>query len=171
MANEMIALKPRSSLLAAVLSFIVPGLGQLYNGERAKGLTALCITLGTWVGLALATVGPHALHSPLTAGFLGFAYLALWIPSVVDAHRRAAGQSSQLLSGERGWYVIVMLLTVGPTALPLLWQSPRFSRTAKIIWTIGVILIVLLFLVTIFFAGETLQHSFEAYPDLLHGLR
>jgi hypothetical protein len=41
-----------------------------------------------------------------------------------------------------------MLLLVGPLALPLLWQSPHFSRAAQTRWTIVVVGAALLFLVT-----------------------
>ncbi len=35
------------------------------------------------------------------------------------------------------WFVLFMLFFVlGPFGLPLLWKSPRFSRGAKIAWTI-----------------------------------
>ncbi len=37
------------------------------------------------------------------------------------------------------WFVLFMLFFVlGPFGLPLLWKSPRFSRNAKIAWTITV---------------------------------
>ena len=52
-------------------------------------------------------------------------------------------------------YVILMLLTVGPFALPLLWQSVKFSKTAKILWTVTVILIAFLAIATL-----TLSASF-----------
>ena len=36
-------------------------------------------------------------------------------------------RSSLALAGDRAWYTVLMLLTVGPMALPLLWHSRRFS--------------------------------------------
>ena len=36
--------------LPAVLSFIVPGVGQLYNGTFIRGLFWLIITPGFWIG-------------------------------------------------------------------------------------------------------------------------
>jgi hypothetical protein len=36
--------------VAAVLSFIVPGFGQIYNGDILRGLFWLIITPGFWVG-------------------------------------------------------------------------------------------------------------------------
>ena len=36
--------------LAAVLSFLIPGLGQFYNGKFLRGLFWLLITPGIWIG-------------------------------------------------------------------------------------------------------------------------
>ncbi len=36
--------------IAALLSFLVPGVGQIYNGEIWRGLFWLIITPGLWVG-------------------------------------------------------------------------------------------------------------------------
>lgn len=36
--------------MAAVLSFILPGLGQLYNGTFWRGVFWLIITPGFWIG-------------------------------------------------------------------------------------------------------------------------
>ena len=35
---------------AAVLSFLIPGLGQFYNGKFMRGLFWLIITPGLWIG-------------------------------------------------------------------------------------------------------------------------
>lgn len=35
---------------AAVLSFIIPGLGQLYNGTWVRAIVWLVITPGLWLG-------------------------------------------------------------------------------------------------------------------------
>lgn len=50
--------------LAAVLSFILPGLGQFYNGQWGWGIFWLIITPGFWVG---------------TGGLLG------WICNIISA--------------------------------------------------------------------------------------
>jgi TM2 domain-containing membrane protein YozV len=50
--------------LAAVLSFLVPGIGQIYNGDILRGIFWLIITPGFWVG---------------TGGLLG------WVCHVVSA--------------------------------------------------------------------------------------
>ena len=57
---------------AAVLSFLVPGLGQIYNGKLLRGCFWLIFTPGMWIG---------------TGGLLG------WVCHVVSAytaHRYAA---------------------------------------------------------------------------------
>ena len=38
--------------MAAVLSFIVPGVGQIYNGAFWRGIFWLIITPGFWIGTA-----------------------------------------------------------------------------------------------------------------------
>lgn len=35
---------------AAVLSFFIPGVGQIYNGEFLRGLFWLIVTPGFWLG-------------------------------------------------------------------------------------------------------------------------
>ena len=56
---------------AAVLSLIVPGVGQIYNGDFVRGIFWLIITPGFWIG---------------TGGMLG------WVCHLIaayTAHRRA----------------------------------------------------------------------------------
>jgi TM2 domain-containing membrane protein YozV len=36
--------------IAALLSFVIPGVGQIYNGEILRGLFWLIITPGLWIG-------------------------------------------------------------------------------------------------------------------------
>jgi TM2 domain-containing membrane protein YozV len=60
---------------AAVLSFVVTGLGQIYNGQIAKGLFLVFLQL---INIALMFV---------LIGYLTFALL--WIYGIVDAYRSA----------------------------------------------------------------------------------
>ena len=56
---------------AAVLSFIIPGVGQIYNGDFLRGVFWLIVTPGFWIG---------------TGGLLG------WVCHVIasfTAYRRA----------------------------------------------------------------------------------
>lgn len=141
-------MNPRSPVTAGVLSLLLPGLGQLYNGERAKGIALLCMTLGIGVSAAL-------FRSLFTLILLGLIYIAVLIPAVRDAVQVAAGRSAAF-TGNRPWYVIWMLCMVGPFALPLLWQS-RLSRPAKLAWTIAVILVAVLSIVAAGAVGPVLE--------------
>jgi len=132
---------PQSNrFIALILSAIVPGSGHIYNREVKKGWAILgaCLSLGVltyWLdGLNKVTVA--------------LALLLLWLSTMVDAYRVAQtfGQAAEFYYGKA--YVVAMLLFVGPLALPLLWQSPNFSRTARWVWTMIVVGTVLLFVAT-----------------------
>ena len=140
---------PRSSVVAALLSLLLPGLGQLYNGDRAKGIAMLCMALGIGVTVAVS-------HSVWSAILMGVLYIAVLIPASQDAYRVARG-SAPSFAGERMWYVVWMLLCVGPFALPLLWQSRRFSTCGKVLWTIAVILIALVSILAVNAIGHLLD--------------
>lgn len=69
---------------AAVLSLLVPGLGQVYNGQIIKALTVMVAQL---------------INFALTAILIGWVPLVfVWIWAVRDAHRSA----HRILAGERG---------------------------------------------------------------------
>ena len=53
--------------LAALLSLIVPGFGQIYNGKILRGLFWLIITPGFWIGTAGLFGWPFHLISAYTA--------------------------------------------------------------------------------------------------------
>ncbi|HTG17705.1 MAG TPA: hypothetical protein VK747_20825 [Blastocatellia bacterium] len=40
----------RNPGLAAVLSFFIPGVGQIYNGKILRGIFWLIVTPGVWIG-------------------------------------------------------------------------------------------------------------------------
>lgn len=65
----------KSAGLAAVLSFLIPGLGQIYNGQIFKGFIVFVIGA---INLALTTV------------FIGYiTYPIVVIYAVIDAYRAA----------------------------------------------------------------------------------
>ena len=79
----------KSPGLAAVASFFVPGLGQVYNGEIAKGLVLMVVT----IGLAITIIG-------------AVLALPLWIWLIYDAYKvaergGASGSSSGGASAPR----------------------------------------------------------------------
>lgn len=65
----------RNPGVAAVLSFFIPGLGQIYNGELTKGLVIVFVTAISWM---------------LTKIIIGaFILIPLWIWAIYDAYKTA----------------------------------------------------------------------------------
>lgn len=135
--------------LALFYSIAVPGLGQLYLGEYAKGWTLLCMSAGVAVSLIIS-------HTAIACFLIGGIYLAVMIPAASDAFQTASGRP-RTFKADTVPYVIVMLLMIGPFAIPLLWQSKKFSKTAKILWTFIVILIALLGIAILMFSASFLE--------------
>jgi hypothetical protein len=139
----------------------MPGLGQLYNREDAKAAAILCSTFGIWAGLLWTTIGPDASRSWLSAVALLLVYPFLLLPAVLDAHRRASGTPEASSSRAGRWRVVIMLLAIGPLAIPQLWQSHGFSRSAKILWTLSVALVSLIVILMMVAIGPGLEHWLE----------
>lgn len=153
-------------IVAAALSALVPGLGQLYNRRPAAGAATLVSTLGIWLALAWTTLGPPDSRSWLTAATLLVAYPFLLVPAVLDAVRdRSDVAVSRSPLGSR-WQIIVLLLAIGPLALPQLWQSDRFSRRAKLAWTLAVALIALLAILMIVVIGPLVESWLAELSEL-----
>ncbi|MDH3734157.1 MAG: DUF5683 domain-containing protein [Gemmatimonadota bacterium] len=70
----------RNAGTAAVLSFLVPGIGQIYNGTIWRGVFWLIITPGLWIG---------------SGGLLGWV-CHIW--AAVTAHRFATQNPVRYLS-------------------------------------------------------------------------
>lgn len=64
--------------IAAVLSLVIPGIGQIYNGDFLRGIFWLIITPGLWIG---------------SGGLLG------WICHIIAAFT-AYNRAQKYLSGE-----------------------------------------------------------------------
>jgi TM2 domain-containing membrane protein YozV len=140
--------------LALFYSVVVPGLGQIYLGERAKGWTFLCMGAGVVVSLIIS-------HTAVACFLMGGIYLAVMIPAALDAFQTASGRP-RTFSGDTIPYVIAMLFLVGPFAIPLLWQSQKFSPRAKIVWTIVVIGIALLSIAAMTFVASFLERLMKS---------
>jgi hypothetical protein len=166
----IVCMVSRSRYIAAGLSLVAPGAGQIYSGDRPKGVALLCITAGLWTMATLTMAGPAAARSALTMPSLVIVYLFVLIPAVLDGYRAGVGQTA-VVAGERLWYVVMMLLAVGPLALPLLWQSRRFSRATKMAWTVAVIIIALLAIYAFVTLGPTLERLLSDPDQLLLGNR
>ena len=71
----MYAQPQKNAGLAAVLSFLIPGLGQIYNGEVGKGIVIFII---------------QVINGFLMTVFIGFVtWPIVWIWSIYDAYTTA----------------------------------------------------------------------------------
>ncbi|MFH1800284.1 MAG: hypothetical protein ABH891_05515 [Candidatus Omnitrophota bacterium] len=140
--------------LALFYSLVIPGLGQIYLGERAKGWTFLCMGVGVAVSLIIS-------HTAVACFLMGGIYLAVMIPAALDAFQTASGRP-RTFSEDAIPYVIVMLLVIGPFAFPLLWQSQKFSHRSKIVWTVVVISIALLSIAVMTFTASFLERLMKS---------
>jgi hypothetical protein len=99
---------------------------------------------------------------------LGLAYLCLWFPAITDAWQVAShGHAAGVLTGRSPLYVLFMLLCLGPMALPLLWQSPAFSKTVKVVLTIAVVLIAVFVVLSMVVLGPLIEQILRSSSGLL----
>ena len=130
----------KNSFAALLLSVIVPGAGQIFNQETTKG----GVIFGSCVGLGLLTYWLSGVNKVSVA----LALFILWMSAIVDAYKTASAAGQPRDFYYRRPYVVAMLLLVGPLALPLLWKSTHFSRTARWAWTIVVVVAGFMFMAT-----------------------
>lgn len=139
----------KNPYLACLYSFLVPGLGQIYLGDYAKGLTLICMAMGILISVFIS-------HSWFVWLLMGLIYLTIVFPAAADAFQTARG-TPRVFMGDSLPYVLLMLFMVGPFAIPLLWQSPKFSKGAKIFWTVLVILMALVAIAVTTFLASSLD--------------
>ncbi|MFO0618137.1 MAG: DUF5683 domain-containing protein [Polyangiaceae bacterium] len=60
--------------LAAVLSFVLPGVGQIYNGKFLRAIFWMVVTPGLWIGSA----GYFGWLCHLVAAFTAYRYAERW---------------------------------------------------------------------------------------------
>ena len=60
----------RDPMLAGILSFLIPGVGQIYNGKILRGIFWLIVTPGLWIG----TGGLFGWVCHLIAAFTAYRY-------------------------------------------------------------------------------------------------
>ncbi len=115
--HEMTQFKQRvSAPVAGVLSLLLPGLGQIVNGEWQRGVTILvsyltALGLGLWrvhllAHLQVGFIAQYQKALYLSPGFivlLSLGLIALWLWAAVDAYRRAGGARKK----ETSIYVLI----------------------------------------------------------------
>jgi hypothetical protein len=116
---------------------ILPGLSLVYVGKFKQALPLFIIDAG--IILTVIFSGSYIMKI-LMAGI----YLVTFFPPALESYQLVK-YGRNTINTEAQWYVIVLLLTTGFTALPLLWKSGNFSKKAKIAWTVAVPVLAVLF--------------------------
>lgn len=103
--------KKRIPVIAAALSLVTPGLGQLYNGQILKGIIFYLANLVIPTILFLAG---------LQGQFLGLAAIlififCLWLFVILEAFFAAKRKKEVVLKGYNKWYIylLIILLMIG----------------------------------------------------------
>ena len=148
-----------SSVLAAGLS-IVPGLGHLYAGKMGKAAAFLLISAGLLAGAYLARGSEKGL-------LLLVPYLLVMVPAAFESYCLASGKSGGLTESKS--YIVALLLTNGLSVLPLLWQSSLFTKKSKVIWSVVVPALAVLYLGFIFVYGRTVLNLILELRDKVAG--
>lgn len=87
----------KSPIIAAITSFFIPGLGQLYNGEIVKGLAFIMV--GAILGLLAFIMVIPSLMAPALLEFvliLSIPFLLFWAYNIYDAYTTADKINSQI---------------------------------------------------------------------------
>ncbi|NND01750.1 MAG: LCP family protein [Acidimicrobiia bacterium] len=121
-AGERVA---RSPLLAALLSAIVPGAGQLYAGQRRRGIillalsAALIVAALVWVAADPIAVAKLAFEPSVLKGLLvaDVALLAFRIWATWDAYRSAAPPSRPPAAAMAAAGIVAAAMLIVPHAL------------------------------------------------------
>ena len=112
----------RKPWIAASLSLLCPGLGQIYCGQAGRGLVMFCGTLS--LGPLIFLTAIYSYWTPVLIAFFGtlVATITLLIWSVRDARamaRRLAGVDFQLQDFNRPLIYVLMVACSVPSALGL----------------------------------------------------
>lgn len=137
----------------ALLSVILPGLGQLYLGERSNGLSLIAAALGMLLVLSYDS-------SWFTSIFVGLAYLSLVYHASKDAYHGTKNTESIQ-------YVLGLAVVIGPLCLPLLWQNSQIHRKAKLIWTFVILILTGLAVASMVYLDPIVNRMLNSYTTNL----
>jgi len=118
--------KARKPWLAALLSFLWPGLGQVYNGRFKKGVVLLCLAAG-WQLLGIGAVEAFRWWLSSLGGYLLLSLYAAW-----DARRGARGLA-EFRPGPRNTWPLYLGIVAAMTTASLVaglaerWAFPIYT--------------------------------------------
>ena len=146
--TSSMAASQKNPWVAFLLTLIFPGLGHFYVGNRFAALAYGAMTLG----LGYSYFSAKSFLAQLAVLFI---IPFVVIPAARDAVAVARGKKKLVNGEESRVYVFWMLCCVGPFAMPLLWQNKKLSITVKVVLSIIVISIAVIFLWAIAVLGKS----------------
>ncbi|MBN2424007.1 MAG: signal peptidase I [Calditrichaceae bacterium] len=102
-------IKKRNSIISALLSIIVPGLGQFYNGHLIKGFALFFIW---FLGIDIIMFIFNLQYSFNGILFLFFLTLFVYMYSIIDAIVYSIKQKEYILQKYNRWYFYVLIIIV-----------------------------------------------------------
>jgi signal peptidase I len=100
--------KKRIPVIAAALSLVTPGLGQLYNGQIFKGLIFFLAFLLIPAALFLARL-PSQFQGMVAILVI---ILGIWIFAIAEAFSAAKRRPGFVLKGYNRWYVYLLIIVL-----------------------------------------------------------
>lgn len=127
----------KSPGLAGFLSFLVPGIGQFYNGESGKGWSHMGVYLGSWAvccaGMGMMNVSDYdsdeALFNTGLTLFIagGVCSIVDWISSICDAR-----SSAKRINAENGYVTFMFNKNYSLGLQPALtYERPQYMTGTK----------------------------------------
>jgi signal peptidase I len=123
-------LKPRRPWLAAVLSLLAPGVGQIYNGAVARGGWLFCCFCCLSIFFA-----PLISHLAAEAAFVAVLAISLFLlllrigAAIAAFHRARSIRAVQIGRFQKaGVYILLILLT------PIVWEILPVKNNARSFW-------------------------------------
>lgn len=115
--NKTPSIDLRRPWIAAILSLLMPGLGQVYSGMLPRGLIWMLLCgISSVAGLLI--LSHPAAYSWTLGCAAGLAQVAIWIAGAIDSYRCALRcKADYELKDYNRWYVYVLLLLMGTGSL------------------------------------------------------
>lgn len=115
--NTTHSIDVRRPWIAAILSFMMPGLGQVYTGLLPRGLIWMFLC-GLFSVAGLLILSHPTAYSWTLGCAAGLGQVAIWIGGAVDSHRCALRcKADYELKDYNRWHVYVLLLLMGTGSL------------------------------------------------------
>ncbi len=118
--------KERRPTVAALLSLVVMGLGQLYNGQLRRAVVFFAIEILGFVAVATISTLLLSFHGLMIIYFGGLIFVGIRIFAVIDAFIAARRIGEVELHRYNRWYVYVPILLV-MMIIRMVFESPVAS--------------------------------------------